>query len=116
MTNGEFEKIQEHYWTLSNRELGRLGAAASTFQLSMIARVDDTAKFREADLAAYPLFPEFGVIAKLPWSNNVYDEHAPPPQVLFGAMNLGLWLEYHYKLNPGDNEFIFGYQGLDDPI
>ena len=59
--------------------------------------------------AAYPLFPEFGVIAKLPWSNNVYDERDTPPQVLFGAMdprydvlsNLRLLLEYHYKLNPG---------------
>jgi hypothetical protein len=45
MTNGEFEKIQEQYWTISNGELSLLGAAVSTFQLSMIARVDDTAKF-----------------------------------------------------------------------
>ena len=66
MTNGEFKKIQEHYLTLSNRELGLLRAAASTFQLSMITWVDDTDKFREADLAAYPLFPELGVIPKLP--------------------------------------------------
>ena len=87
MTNGEFEKIQGHYWALSNKELSVLGAAVSTFQLSMIARVDDTAKIRETDLAAYPLFPEFGVIAKLPWSKSVYDEHDAPPQVLFGAMD-----------------------------
>jgi hypothetical protein len=90
MTNGEFEKIQEHYWTLSNRELGLLRAAASTFQLSMIARVDDTAKFREADLAAYPLFPEFGVIAKLPWSKNVFDERDAPPQVCLVPWTLAM--------------------------
>ena len=30
--------------------------------------------------------------------------------------NGGLWLEYNYKVNPGANEFIFGYKGLDDPI
>ena len=30
--------------------------------------------------------------------------------------NLGLWLEYHFELNPGENEFIFGYSGLNDPI
>ena len=44
--------------------------------------------------------------------------------MIFGAMdtrydvlsNLGLWLEYHFELNPGENEFIFGYSGLNDPI
>ena len=89
-----------------------------------VARIDDTAKFREVALAAYPLIPEFGVITKLPWSKNVYGECDAPPQVLFDAMdpcydvhsNLGIWLGYHYKLNQGVNEFIFGYQGLDDPI
>lgn len=30
--------------------------------------------------------------------------------------NLGLWLEYHYKLNPVDKEFIFGLQVIDNPI
>ncbi len=74
-------------------------------------KVDNTAKFREADLVAYPLFPEFGVLSKLLWSKNDYSECDVCPQVLFGAMdtrynvlsNLGLWLEYHYSLNPGDN-------------
>ena len=55
---------------------------------------------------------------------NVTDERDAPPQVIFGAMdtrfdflsNDGLWLEYHYMVNPGENEFIFGYEGLDDPI
>jgi hypothetical protein len=29
---------------------------------------------------------------------------------------MALWLEYHYEVNPGQNAFIFGYEGLDDPI
>ena len=52
------------------------------------------------------------------------DERDGPNQVLIGAMdirydvlsNLGIRLEYHFELNPGDNEFVFGYSGLDDPI
>ena len=47
-----------------------------------------------------------------------------PPQVVFASMdtrydvhsNLGIWLEYHYELYPGENEFVFSYSGLDDPI
>jgi hypothetical protein len=30
--------------------------------------------------------------------------------------DLGVWLEYHFELSQGDNEFVFGYSGLDDPI
>ena len=30
--------------------------------------------------------------------------------------NLGLWLEFHLEHNPEDNEFLFGYDGLDNPI
>ena len=31
-------------------------------------------------------------------------------------LNEGFWLEYHCSLNPGENEFILGYEELDDPI
>ena len=107
----------EVYWHIPNRELGLVGAAASTFQLAMIGHQDDTAKFREADLQPYSLYPKYGVVGRLPWSKNVTDERDAPPQVIFGAMdtrydflsNGGLWLEYHYSINPEDNEFVFGY-------
>ena len=97
-----------------------MSAAASTFQLAMIGRQDDTAKFWEADLQPYSLYPKYGVVGRLPWSKNVTDERDAPPQVIFGTMdtrydfrsNGGLWLEYHYMVNPGENEFIFGYEGL----
>jgi hypothetical protein len=86
--------------------------------------MDDTAKFCEPDLRPYQLYPDYGICGRLPWSKNVVDERDVPPQVLLAAMdsrydvhsNLGLWLEYHYEQYPGENEFVFGYNGLDDPI
>ncbi len=47
---------------------------------------------------------------------NVTDEWNTQPQMMFGAMdtrydflsNGGLWLEYHYMVNPVENEFVFG--------
>ena len=119
LTNSEFECNMEVYWWIPSRELGLVGAAASTFQLSTIAGQEDTSKFREADLQPYALYPYYGVIHQLPWSKNITDERDAPPQVIFGAMgtrydfmsNGGLWLEYHYTLNPRDNEVIFGHEG-----
>jgi hypothetical protein len=124
LTPQEFERIQEAYWKIPNRELGLCGSALNSFQLHMVGRLDDSAKFREADLKAYTIYPEFGVWARLSWSKNVVEERDAPPQVLFASMdtrydcvsNLGLWLEYHYEVNPEENEFIFAYSGLDDPI
>jgi len=47
----------------------------------------------------------------------VVDERDCPHQVLIGAMdtrydvlsNLGVWLEFHFELNPGENDFVFAY-------
>ena len=52
------------------------------------------------------------------------NERDCPNQVLIGAMdtrydvlsNLGVWLEFHIELNPGENDFVFAYSGLDDPM
>jgi hypothetical protein len=38
------------------------------FQYNMIARLDDSAKFRLPDLKSFYQFPEFGVVARLCWS------------------------------------------------
>ena len=86
--------------------------------------MDDTSKFREADLKPYTLYPNYGFTAHLCWSKNVTDERDAPDQVLFGAMDpkydvlsaLGLWSEYHCQTNLEPNEFIFGCCGLDDPV
>ena len=51
------------------------------------------------------------------------EERDAPTQILIGAEDwryctlslLGGWLEYHYLLNPAENEFIFGVQGMEEP-
>ncbi len=61
-------------------------------------------------------------MGSLNWSKNVVDKRDFPNQVLIGAMytryavlsNLGIWLKYHFHLNPGENDCVFGYSGLND--
>ena len=99
-------------------------AAYLEFQLSMIARIDDTAKFRAPDLQPLEDFPFFGVTARLCWSKNCYKERDAPTQILFGAEDwrycvlslLASWLELHFLLNPEPNEYFFGAFGMTDPI
>ena len=124
VTTSEFEQVMEAYWRADNKELGLCGAALTSFQLSMIGRLDDCSKFRLPELLSYSSYPDWCITARLNWSKNVVDERDCPNQVLMGAMdtrydvlsNLGVWLEYHFELNPGENDFVFGYSGLDDPI
>ena len=88
----------------------------------MIARLDDSAKFRLPDLKTFNQFPEFGVVARLCWSKNVLDERDAPDQILFGAFDhhycvligLGTWLETHFSKHPVANEYVFGIDGLSD--
>jgi hypothetical protein len=94
------------------------------FQLNMVARIDDTAKFRAPDLKPLDAFPDYGITARLCWSKNCRDERDAPTQVLFGADDwrycvislLASWLELHFTINPEENNYIFGAWGLDDPI
>jgi hypothetical protein len=89
----------------------------------MMARLDDTGKFRLPDLKAYEKYPHWGIICRLPWAKNVYEERDSPPQVIFGAMNphydalslLGLWLEWRFEYIPENNEFVFCIDSEDDP-
>jgi hypothetical protein len=119
----EFEQIIE-ILSAHGDEVGIWMAAYLAFQFSMIARIDDTAKFRAPDLKPLEEFPFYGVTAKLCWSKNILDARDPPTQVLFGAEDwrycvpslLGSWLELHFLLNPEANEFLFGAFGLSDPI
>jgi hypothetical protein len=93
-------------------------AAYLAFQFSMIARIDDTAKFQEPDLQSFKAFPYFGDTAKLCWSSDA------PNQVLFGAEDwrycvlslLESWLKLHFLLNPKPNENLFGAFGLTNPL
>jgi len=92
----------------------------------MIARIDDTAKFRALNLQPLEDFPFFGVTARLCWSKNCYEERDAPTQILFEAGDWGWrycvlsllasWLELHFLLNQEPNENFFGAFGLTDPI
>ena len=53
----------------------------------MIARLDDTAKFRLPELKPFVRYPDFGVTAKLCWAKNCMEERDASTQVLFGARN-----------------------------
>ncbi len=46
-------------------------AAYVAFQLSMVARIDDTAKFRAPDLQPLHAFPDYGITTQLCWSKTV---------------------------------------------
>ncbi len=88
----------------------------------MVARIDDTAKFRVPDLQPLHAFPDYGITARLCWSKNCREEHDEPTQVFFGADDwrycvlslLPSWLELHFLLNPEENDYIFGAGGYTD--
>ena len=95
------------------------------FQVSMIARVDDTAKFRRPDLQIYQPYPEYAITAMLCWAKNCREERDAPTQVIFGAADwrycvlslLGVWLETICTGAPeNESEFIFDMVGARCPI
>ena len=119
----EFEAIIETLSKHKELEVGTWLSAYLSFMYNMIARVDDTAKFRSPDLQPFNEFPDYGVTAKLCWTKNTNEEREPPTQILFGSCDwrycvvslLAVWLEYHFELNSEENEFYFGYKGATDP-
>jgi hypothetical protein len=104
--------------------IGSWLTAYFSFQVSMIARVDDTAKMRREELQTLHSFPEYGVTAKLCWAKNCREERNAPTQIIFGSADwrydvlslLGVWLETLYESSELDNEFIFDAIGAQCPI
>ena len=90
---------------------------------NMIARLDDMAKFRSLDLNPYYAFQDYGLTAKLCWTKNTREERDSPARIFFGSRDwrycvlllLGVWLEYHFEMNPQENKFYFGFEGEMDP-
>ena len=123
MTAQEYEQLIEIATQNQNSEIGTWLAAFNAFQYNLIARVDDTSKWRAPDLQPFDEFENYGITARLCWSKNVMEERDAPTQILFGAMdwryctlsNLAPWLEYHFTLNPEENDYFFGIQGNSDP-
>ena len=83
----EFERLVSLCEQHEDEEIGAWLACYVTFQLHMIARLDDTAKFRLPELKPSVRYPDFGVTAKLCWAKNCMEERDASTQVLFGARN-----------------------------
>lgn len=123
LTPTEYENLIEMVANMSNEEHAAFAAAYISFQLNMVARLDDTAKWRQPDLMEFEEYPEFGILCKLCWSKNCFEERDAPTQLLIGAMDprycalslIGVWLEYHFMVNPEENDFFFGVGGANDP-
>ena len=64
MVSKEFENMIEIFGK-SNDLVGIWLAAFFVFQFNMMARVDDTAKFRRPDLQGWTAYPEFWVTANM---------------------------------------------------
>lgn len=119
----EYENTIETFTEDSNKEVGMFLSSFFSFQVHLIGRLDDTAKFRQPDLQPFVQYPDFGISVKLCWSKNVREERDVPTQVIFGAQdwrycalsNLAAWLEYHWTLNPEENDFFFGVGGETSP-
>jgi len=58
----EFGQVVE-LLTAQSGESGIWSAAYVAFQLSMVARIDNTAKFRAPDLQPLHAFPDYGITA-----------------------------------------------------
>lgn len=87
------------------------------FQFHMIARIDDTANFKEKDIKPHPQF-RFALMAKMRWSKNLHDERSVPDQIMLGAMDkdycillgLAIYLEIWLERNMGmTNDYLFGH-------
>ena len=74
----EYEAILGALAEHSDIEVGTWLSAYLTFMYNMIARLDDTSKFRSPDLQPFLQFPDYGVTAKLCWTKNCMEERDPP--------------------------------------
>ena len=120
----EFEQLIQMMEQYGDVEKRLFVSAVFRFQYAMIARIDDTAKFRLDDLKPNHQHSEFSILAKLCWSKNVNEERDAPDQILLGAMNpkfcvlLGFstWFEFWIGHGHGnDTEFSFGIHGCTNP-
>ena len=74
----EYEAILDALAEHSDIEVGTWLSAYLAFMYNMIARLDDTSKFRSPDLQTFFQFPDYGVTAKLCWTKNCMEERDPP--------------------------------------
>lgn len=80
----------------------------SSFQFSMMARIDDTKQLLTANLKGHTRFPAETLTTKLNWSKNVLEERDAPWQSLLGStgrvfwvfVNLAFWLKVSLMDSP----------------
>jgi hypothetical protein len=117
---GELEQTFEILNSYGDITKKYMVSTASKFQYSMVARVDDTANFKEEDLKPNPEFP-FTLLSQMCWSKNVLEESDAPDQILLGSMDrrycvllaLGIFLETSCEAGLGlGNEYLFGDTGI----
>ena len=119
----EFEQAIEMMEQFDDWEVSTFCVAYFRFQLHFIARGDDSAKLRLPEIKPFHQYPAYGIEGRLCWSKNVHEDRDAPMQLMVGSMDrrydvligLALWLEYHFTHNPGENEFVFGIYGEEDP-
>ena len=107
LTNGEYERLQGHYWRHEDRETSICASAVAAVQVHLIGRNDDVCHIVAEDLWVYEAFPNYCLSVRMAWSKNVMGERDAPRQVLMGAMepkycvllNLALWLETCGEVN-----------------
>ena len=83
----EFEAIVESLQKARDMtiQIGVWLTAYLAFMYNMIARVDDTAKWRAPDLNPFLKYPDYRITVVLCWTKNCMEEQDPPTQVLFGS-------------------------------
>jgi hypothetical protein len=113
----EFEQMLDLLEETNNIRKKYMVSNAARSQYPMVARIDDTANFKEADLKPNPRF-DFALLAQMCWSKNVMEERDAPDQILLGWMDfrycillgLGIYLEVWLEAGKGiGNEYLFGH-------
>jgi hypothetical protein len=77
--------------------------ACCSFQMHLLARVDDVTQWRKEFFKSHTRFPTFAARCRLAWSKNVRQEGDAPWQIMLGSLDplfcvfvgLAIWLEYY---------------------
>lgn len=114
----EFALVVDMLGRMTNRDKSLIYPSMTLTQMSMIARIDDTVKWRVENFRIHPDVPHAYEL-RLPWSKNVKDERDAPWQIQFAANNwrldpllrLALYLEYKYESGEGRRaQFIYSVE------
>jgi hypothetical protein len=112
---GEYSCVVEMQTQFEGQKKRLVYPAITTYQCSMIGRIDDTTKWKTENIQIHPE-SEDAFMSRLPWSKNVSDSRQAPWQANFAANECKLdslfhvanHLEKKYETQPGrESEFIF---------